>query len=311
MRNPGQVMAMLSLAIGALLTRLPKTRLGRGKLMEDAFNRRYRWSEGFKGFSADFTFTREGKTVKGSLKADVTKPHGGVEVDLRRRGGQEAGPGHGRQHRHPHPGRQLRQGLRLCSLAIAGDGAHGGTKIAVSGHGFFKDFTVKDGQIIENHGGHGAMSSEVKVRQVVWMADSGKTLPREYAFTIKTGDHEQSGKTTETWREIDGVWLPTWYRMTRTEGIERRSRARSVGEHQGGAGDALKPSVFQARSKGLPRQAGMASETDRPLAESGTSFSWARRQGSRCAAPTFRNPGASNRAGQPDAETRHAGPLAG
>ena len=71
---------------------------------------------------------------------------------------------------------------------------HGGTKIAVSGHGFFKDFTVKDGNIIENHGGHGAMSSEVKVHQVVWMADSGKTLPREYAFTIKTGDHEQIGQ---------------------------------------------------------------------------------------------------------------------
>jgi hypothetical protein len=62
------------------------------------------------------------------------------------------------------------------------------------------------------------MSSEVRVRQVVWMADSGKTIPREYAFSIKTGDREQSGKTTETWREVDGVWLPTYYRMTRNEG---------------------------------------------------------------------------------------------
>ena len=57
----------------------------------------------------------------------------------------------------------------------------------------------------------------MSVFQVVWMADSGKTLPHEYAFKIKTGDHEQTGKTNESWREFDGVWLPTWYRMTRNE----------------------------------------------------------------------------------------------
>ena len=28
--------------------------------------------------------------------------------------------------------------------------SHGGTKIAITGHGFFKDFTVKDGNIIPN-----------------------------------------------------------------------------------------------------------------------------------------------------------------
>ena len=38
------------------------------KMMEEAFNRRYRWSENFKGFSADSALTREGKTVKGSVK---------------------------------------------------------------------------------------------------------------------------------------------------------------------------------------------------------------------------------------------------
>ena len=55
-----------------------------------------------------------------------------------------------------------------------------------TGHGFFKDFTIKDGNIIENHGGHGEMSTEVKVHQVVWLADTGKILPRAYSFTIKT-----------------------------------------------------------------------------------------------------------------------------
>jgi hypothetical protein len=110
------------------------------------------------------------------------------------------------------------KGFGSSTFAIAGDGTHGGTKITVSGHGFFKDFTIKDGHIIENHGGQGQMSSEVKVRQVVWMADSGKTLPREYGFTIKSGDHEQTGKTIETWREVESVWLPARYRMARSEG---------------------------------------------------------------------------------------------
>ena len=61
-------------------------------------------------------------------------------------------------------------------------------------------------------------STEVSVRQVVWMAESGKTLPREYAFKIKTGEHEQTGTTTESWRKVDGVWLPSMYHLTRTEG---------------------------------------------------------------------------------------------
>ena len=81
MRMPGQVMAMLSLAIGALLTpALAQDDTRARKMMEEAFNRRYRWNESLKGFLADFTLTREGKTVKGSLKADVIKPYGGVEV---------------------------------------------------------------------------------------------------------------------------------------------------------------------------------------------------------------------------------------
>jgi hypothetical protein len=51
------------------------------KMMEEAFNRRYHWNENFKGFSADFALTREGKTIKGTIKADATKLHGGVTVD--------------------------------------------------------------------------------------------------------------------------------------------------------------------------------------------------------------------------------------
>ena len=48
--------------------------------MEEAFNRRYRWPESLKGFSASFTYHNDDRTVQGTVKADVTKPHGGVEV---------------------------------------------------------------------------------------------------------------------------------------------------------------------------------------------------------------------------------------
>jgi hypothetical protein len=187
-------------------------------MMQEAFNRRYRWNEGFKGFSANFSLTREGKTVKGTIKADATQPHGGVAVecddaDVKKLVSDTVASTvtHTRASR-------FEKGFGSCSFAVAGEGAHGGTKIAVTGHGFFKDFTVKDGNIIENHGGHEGMSSEVKVQQIVWLADSGKTLPRAYAFTIKNGDHEQSGKNMEMWREIDGVWLPTRWHLVRNEG---------------------------------------------------------------------------------------------
>lgn len=221
MRLAPGLLAMAGLATLALAS---AARAGDGddprarRLMEDAFNRRYRWAEDFKGFSADFSCRREGKTVQGTVRADVTKPHGGVEVTCDDEPVKKLVQAtiastvtHSRASRFD-------KTFADCTFAIEGEGSHGGTKIKVSGHGFFKDFTVKDGQIIENHGGHGAMSSEVSVRQVVWMAESGKTLPREYAFKIKTGEHEETGKTDETWREVDGVWLPSGYRMTRTEG---------------------------------------------------------------------------------------------
>jgi hypothetical protein len=187
------------------------------KMMEEAFNRRYRWNESFKGFSADFTFARAGKTVKGTIKADATKPHGGVAVecddaDVKKLVSETVASTvtHTRAS-------SFEKAFGSCSFAIAGEGAHGGTKITITGHGFFKDFTVKDGNIVENHGGHDAMSTEVRVQQIVWLAESGKTIPRAYAFSIKNGDHEQSGKNLETWREVEGVWLPTRWHLVRNE----------------------------------------------------------------------------------------------
>jgi len=188
------------------------------KMMEEAFNRRYRWNEGFKGFSADFACTREGKTVKGTVKADATKPHGAVTVECDDADFKKLVSDTVASTVTHTRASSFDKGFGSCSFAIAGDGAKGGTKIAITGHGFFKDFTVKDGNIVENHGGHGEMASEVRVQQIVWLTDSGKTLPRAYAFTIKNGDHEQSGKNLETWREIEGVWLPTRWHLARNEG---------------------------------------------------------------------------------------------
>jgi hypothetical protein len=188
------------------------------QMMEEAFNHRYRWDENFKGFSADFALTREGKTVKGRIKADATKPHGGVTVECADEEVKKlVSDTVGSTITHTRAS-SFEKAFGSCSFAIAGDGKNGGTKIALEGHGFFKDFTVKDGNIVENHGGHGEMSSEVKVQQVVWLAESGKTLPRAYAFTVKTGDREQSGKNVETWHEIDGVWLPARMHLMRSEG---------------------------------------------------------------------------------------------
>jgi hypothetical protein len=188
------------------------------KMMEDAFLRRYHWSEGFKGFSADFTVTREGKTVRGTIKADATKLHGGVTVDCTDEDVKKLVSDTVASTITHTRASSFEKSFGSTSFAIAGDGARGGTKIALTGHGFFKDFTVKDGHIIENHGGHGEMTSEVKVEQIVWLVETGKTLPRAYSFTVKTGDREQSGKNVESWREIDGVWLPARMHLIRNEG---------------------------------------------------------------------------------------------
>jgi len=230
-------MAMAGLAIGALLAPgLAQDEARAHKLMEDAFSRRYRWNESLKGFLADFTLTGEGKTIKGSITADLIRPRGGVAVtcddEQVKNLVQETVTSTVTHTRAA----SFDQAFGSCKFSIAGDGTHGGTKIAVSGHGFFKDFTVKDGNIIENHGNRGEMSSEVKVHQVVWIANSGKTLPREYAFKIKTGNGEHTGQTTETWREINGAWLPTWYRMIRNDGgtpVESMLRLENIKVEQG------------------------------------------------------------------------------
>jgi hypothetical protein len=188
------------------------------KLVEEAFNHRYHWNEQFKGFSADFAVTRDGKTVKGSLKADATKPHGGVTVECSDEDVKKLVSDTVASTVTHTRASSFEKAFGSSTFSIAGDGAHGGTKIALAGHGFFKDFTVKDGHIIENHGGHGEMSTEVRVSQVVWLADSGRTIPRAYAFTIKNGDHVQTGENTESWTDVEGVLLPTWWRLIRNEG---------------------------------------------------------------------------------------------
>ena len=82
MRNASRTLTVAVLAVFAALSSARAADDTRArKLMEEAFNHRYRWPESLKSFSADFTLTREGKNIKGSLKADVTKSHGGVTVE--------------------------------------------------------------------------------------------------------------------------------------------------------------------------------------------------------------------------------------
>ena len=146
------------------------------KIMEEAFNRRYRWNEAFKGFWAEFLSPggKDGRGHQGRRHQAARQRRG----RMRRRRCQEACERDRCEHGHSHSPSSFEKAFGSCSFAIAGEGAHGGTKIAITGHGFFKDFTVKEGNIIENHGGHDAMSTEVKVQQIVWLAASGKTLPR-------------------------------------------------------------------------------------------------------------------------------------
>jgi hypothetical protein len=188
------------------------------RIMEEAFGRRYHWSESFRGFSADFVMTRAGKTVKGSIHADATRSHGGVAVECNDADAKKlVSDVVGSTITHTRAS-SFAKGFGSAAFAIASESPRGGTKITLTGHGFFRDFTVKDGNIIENHGGHGEMSTEVKVQQVVWLAGSGKTIPRGYSFTIKNGDLEEAGTNLESWTETESVWVPTWWRLSRSEG---------------------------------------------------------------------------------------------
>ena len=207
-------------------------------MMEEAFNRRYHWDDSFKGFSADFKLFCDGKTVKGTIKADATKSHGGVTIlKCHALAEKLVSDVVGSTITHTR-GSSFDKSFGSCILCDRRRGLTGARRSRSTGHGFFKDFTVKDGNIIENHGGHGEMSTEVKVQQVVWLADTGKTLPRAYSFTIKNGDSEQSGKNLESWTEIDGVWLPTWWRLRATKGRSPRREHAHPGEHQDRPGDS-------------------------------------------------------------------------
>ena len=167
------------------------------KMMEEAFNRRYRWSEGFKGFSADFSFTREGKTVKGTIKADATKPHGGVTVecddaDVKKLVSDTvastvthtrapASRRHSARARSRSPAKGATAAPRLPSRAMASSRTS-------------RSRTATSSRITAAMARCRARSRSS--RSSGWPT-SGKTLPRAYAFTIKNGDREQSGKNME------------------------------------------------------------------------------------------------------------------
>ena len=101
------------------------------KMMEEAFNRRYHWNESFKGFSADFALQRDGKDRQRNHQGLRDQAHGGVTVECDDADAKKlvsdvlsSTVTHTR-------GSSFSKGFGSCSFAIAGEGAHGGTKIAL------------------------------------------------------------------------------------------------------------------------------------------------------------------------------------
>jgi len=195
------------------------------QLLQEASGRRYRWDKDLKGFSADFALTRDGKVVKGSVTVKLTGMRGDIQVacddDSAKRAVREV---LGNTVLHTRA-TTFDASFGKSSFALAGPGKDGGTVIKLTGHGFFKDFTVKDGFIVQNHGGAGGFESEVNVHQVAWIAELGMTVPKESSATITTGSGEDQVTrrihTQEDWGQVHGYWFPTRHRSVMTVGEKK------------------------------------------------------------------------------------------
>ena len=195
------------------------------QLLEQASSRRYRWDTNLKGFTADFTLTREGTSVTGKVTVALTGSRGDIQVD-----GDDAATKRavrevlGNTVLHTRAA-TFEQSFGGSSFALGEQGRQGGTVIKLSGHRFFSDFTVKDGFIIQNHGGAGGFQSEVNVHQVAWIAELGKTVPKESSATIITGDGDDKVTRTihtwEDWSPAHGNWFPTRHRSVMTVGKDK------------------------------------------------------------------------------------------
>lgn len=186
------------------------------RLLQEATARRYRWDKELKSFTADFSLTRDGKTVKGSVTVKLTGPRGDIQVSCDDEAAKQAVRevlGNTVLHTRA---TTFDDSFGNCSFALAGAGKYGGTVIKLTGHSFFKDFTVKDGFIVQNHGGVGGFLSEVNVHQLTWIAELGKTVPKESSATISFGAGQDTTTrhihTWEDWGQAHGYWFPVRHR---------------------------------------------------------------------------------------------------
>jgi len=193
--------------------------------LQQASERRYGWDKSLKGFTADFALTRDGKTCNGRVTVKLTGMRGDIEVTCdepsANRAVQEV---LGNTVLHTRAA-TFQESFGDSTFALGGKGVHGGTVIQLTGHRFFKDFTVKDGFIVQNHGGAGGFESEVNVHQVAWIAELGKTVPKESYATIITGSGDNAVTrnihTWEDWAAAHGSWFPTRHRSVMTVGEKK------------------------------------------------------------------------------------------
>ncbi len=192
------------------------------ELFREASGRRYRWDRDLQGFSADVTLELNGKSTTGTVTVKLDTPR----LDIQVTGDDPALESYVREavgisivHARP---TNFDESFAKTTFALAGPGRHGGTVITMTGHPVFRDFTVKDGFIVQNHTGAPGFETEVNVEQVAWIAELGKTVPKELLAKIVTG--EGASKVTrwrhnrEDWSQVDGYWFPTRYRTAITEG---------------------------------------------------------------------------------------------
>ena len=199
------------------------------ELFREASGRRYRWDKDLKGFSADVTLEQNGKSATGT----VTVKLGSAKLDIQVASDNPALEGVVRElvgvsvvHARPN---NFDESYAKTTFALAGPGRHGGTVIKMTGHSIFKDFTVKDGFIVQNHTGGPGFETEVNVEQVAWVAELGKTVPKELLAKIVSGEGDSKvtrwRHSREDWTQVDGYWFPNHYRLTITEGESKTESA--------------------------------------------------------------------------------------
>lgn len=192
------------------------------ELFREASGRRYRWDKELKGFSANVTLEQNGKSTTGTVTVKLDSARLDIQVasdDPALEGVVRELVGVSVVHARPN---NFDESYAKTTFALAGAGRHGGTVVKMTGHSIFRDFTVKDGFIVQNHTGGPGFETETNVEQVAWVAELGKTVPKELLAKIVSGEGDSKATrwrhSREDWSQVDGYWFPNHYRLAITEG---------------------------------------------------------------------------------------------